>query len=191
MVDLMSSRDKPSGVLCAGRDEARIPARARSGQSPLVLFLCRQNTATSIMAEAILRQLAQERFRAASAGESVAGGVNSHALECLREHGIATNGLQSKAWGEFFGLDRPPVRFVITLCNVYAARVNWSQDTLVANWPMSDPAELAGSDIDIQLAFEEAYTTLGTRIQKFLSLRFVQLDDRALLQVLERIGEGS
>jgi arsenate reductase len=71
-----------------------------------VLFLGRQNTAVSIMAEAILRQVAQERVRAASAGESVAGPVNSHALDCLRAHGIATEGLQSKAWGEFFGLNR-------------------------------------------------------------------------------------
>jgi protein-tyrosine-phosphatase len=36
--------------------------------------------------------------RVASAGESVAGSVNAHALECLRVHGIATEELQSKAW---------------------------------------------------------------------------------------------
>jgi len=143
------------------------------------------------MAEAILRQFAQERVRAASAGESVASHVNPHALQCLRAHGIATEGLQSKAWGEFFGLGRPPVRFLIALANVYAARANWSLDTLVANWHMPDPAEVVGSDLDIQIAFEEAYETLYARIQMFLSLRFAQLDDRALLQALERIGERS
>lgn len=143
------------------------------------------------MAEAILRHVAQGQVRAASAGESVAGSVNAHALECLRVHGIATEGLQSKAWGEFFGLHRSPVRFLITLCNVYAARANWSHDTLVANWHMPDPADVVGSDLDIQLAFEEAYGMLHARIQRFLSLRFAQLDDRALLQALRRIGEVS
>jgi arsenate reductase len=143
------------------------------------------------MAEATLRHFAQERLRAASAGESVADHVNSHALACLRAHGIATEGLQSKAWGEYFGLHRPPVRFLIALCNVYAARANWPHDTLVANWPMPDPADVVGSEIDIQLAFEEAYGTLHARIQTFLSLRFAQLDDRALLQALKRIGEQS
>jgi protein-tyrosine-phosphatase len=169
----------------------RAPTQARGAQPPLVLFLGRQNTAVSIMAEAILRHVAQERVRAASAGESVAGPVNSYALDCLRAHGIATEGLQSKAWGEFFGLNRPAVRFLIALCNVYAARVNWSHDTLVANWHMPDPADVVGSEIDIQLAFEEAYGILHARIQLFLSLRFAQLDDRALLQALERIGAVS
>jgi arsenate reductase len=133
-----------------------VPVPVRSGQPPLVLFLGRQNTSVSIMAEAILRHFAQERVRAASAGESVAGPVNPHVLECLRAHGIATEGLQSKIWGEFFGLYRPPVRFVVTLCIVYAARADWPHDTLVTNWHMADPADVAGAEIDIQLAFEEA-----------------------------------
>ncbi len=174
-----------------GADERRALAQVRGAQPPLVLFLCRQNTAASIMAEAILRQVAHERVRAASAGESVADSVNVHALECLRAHRIATEGLQSKAWGEFFGLNKPPVRFLIALCNVYASRANWSHDTLVANWPMPDPADVVGDEIDIQLAFEEAYRVLYSRIQQFLSLRFAELDDGALLQALERIGERS
>ena len=56
---------------------------------------------------------------------------------------------------------------------------------------LPDPADVVGSGIDIQLAFEEAYGILYARIQQFLSLRFAQLDDRALLQALERIGEWS
>ena len=168
-----------------GADERCAPAQARSAQPPLVLFLGRQNTAVSIMAEAMLRHVAQERVRAASAGESVAGPVNPHALDCLRAHGIATEGLQSKAWGEFFGLNKPPVRFLIALCNVYATRASWPHGTLVANWPMPDPADVVGSEIDIQLAFEEAYGILHSSIQQFLSLRFAQLDDGALLQALE------
>jgi len=173
------------------RDESHTPAQARSAQPPLVLFVCRQNVAASIMAEAILRQFAQERVRAASGGESAGGQVNSHAIECLRAHGIATQGLQSKVWGQFFGVGKPPVRFLIALGKVYAARASWSHNTLVANWYMPDPADVVASDIDIQLAFEEAYGILYARIQGFLSLPFAQLDDRALLQALGRIGEQS
>jgi len=143
------------------------------------------------MAKAILRHFAQERLRAANAGESATDRVNSHALECLRAHGIETEGLQGKAWGEFFGLDRPPVRFVIALGDVYAAKANWPHDTLIAHWPMPDPADVVGSETDIQLAFEEAYGTLHARIHRFLSLPLAQLDDRALLHELERIGERS
>jgi hypothetical protein len=52
------SRDADSGTL------------ARSAPVPLVLFVSRLNTAASIMAEAILRHLARERLRVASAGAS-------------------------------------------------------------------------------------------------------------------------
>jgi len=155
------------------------------------LILDHLNTTTSIMAEAMLRHFAQQRVRAASAGDSATGHVSSDALECLRSHGIETEGLHCKAWGEFFGLNRPPVRFVIALRDLYAAKSNWPHDTLVAYWLMPDPGDVVGSEIDIQLAFEEAYGTLHARIQRFLSLPFAQLEDRALLQALVRIGEQS
>jgi protein-tyrosine-phosphatase len=80
------------------------------------------------MAEAILRHRAEERLRAASAGESTADRVNPLALECLRAHGIATEGLKSKAWGQLFGLNKPSVRLVIALSDVYAATANWPRD---------------------------------------------------------------
>ncbi|MGO9801877.1 MAG: hypothetical protein ACLPTM_16680 [Steroidobacteraceae bacterium] len=33
--------------------------------------------------------------------------------------------MYSKPWVEFFGFDRPPVRVLIMLCEVYAARSDW------------------------------------------------------------------
>ena len=93
---------------------------------PLVLFLCRSNATCSIMAEAILKDRAKHRLRAASGGEPrYDTRVNPFALECLSAHGIATQGLRSKVWGEFFGLDRPPVRFLIALSGLYATKADW------------------------------------------------------------------
>src|SRR3974390_487781 len=100
------------------------------------------------MAEALLRHLAQGRVRAASAGEVHGGQVSPYAFECLRAHAIATQGLRNKVWGEFFGLDKPHVRFLIVLSCVYAARANWPHDTIVARWNMPDPAAVVGTEID-------------------------------------------
>jgi arsenate reductase len=163
---------------------------ARSAPVPLVLFVSRLNTAASIMAEAILRHLARERLRVASAGASgIPCAVNPYAIECLQAHGIPTTGLHSKAWGEFFGVGKPAVRFLITLCEIYAAKAAWPPHTLKTHWDTPDPAYAVGSEVDIKLAFEEAYETLHARIQQFLSLQFDLLKDPALLRELARIGE--
>ena len=159
---------------------------------PLVLFLCRSNTASSIMAEAILEHRAQARTRAASAGDIAARQVNPYALECLRVHGIATTGLRSKPWAEFFGLHKPPVRFLISLGEVNGDKLNWEYgggELVRARWEMPDPATVVGSDTDIRLAFEEAFGTLESRIRKFLALPLGRLTDRALSRDLALIGD--
>lgn len=158
---------------------------------PLVLFASRLNTGGSLMAEAILRYLAQERLRAASAGAStVPCVVNPYAIECLHAHGIDTTGLHSKPWGEFFGVGKPAVRFLIALDDVYAAHADWPVHTLKAHWGTPEPADVVGNDIDIMLAFEETYEILYWRIHEFLSLQHNHLDDLPLLSELERIGAG-
>ena len=165
-------------------------------EPPLVLFICRTNTAVSIMAEAILRHLAQGRVHAASAGETTSGRVSPHAIACLNAHGIGTTGLRDKQWGEVFGIYRLPVRVLITLSNpdTYAANANWDKEsvrTVRAHWPTSDPETVVGTPTDRRLAFEEVFVTLEARIRKLLALQMDQLTDRALARELTRIGEGS
>lgn len=162
--------------------------------SPLVLFVCRNNSAASILAEAILRHLAQGRLRAASAGDIANVRVNPYALECLVAHDIPTTGLHSKAWGRFFGLGCPPVNILIMLCDAHAGRVDWDRDavhTVKVHWPTPEPELVVGTPTDIRLAFEEAFVLLEARIRRFLALPFVRLSDPALSHQLERISEVS
>lgn len=165
-------------------------------EPPLVLFICRTNTAVSIMAEAILRHLAQGRVRAASAGETTFGRVSPHAIACLTAHGIGTTGLRDKLWGELFGVGRPPVRVLITLSNpnTGAAKAHWDQEsvpTIRAHWPTPDPETVVGTTAERRLAFEEVFGTLDARIRKLLALQTDQLTDQALARELTRIGEDS
>lgn len=190
----MSSHDEASRALANWLAGPRAPSPPRGAQLPLVLFLCGSNAASSIMAEAILEHWAQGRVRAASAGDIPAGQVNPYTLGCLRIHAIATRGLRSKGWGEFFGLHKPAVRFLITLAAVDAAKANWQQDTsrpVKAHWGMADPATVVGSAVEIRLAFEEAFGTLESRIQKFLALPLGRLTERALSRELALIGQES
>ena len=171
-----------------------IESRAADSEPPLVLFVCRKNEAASILAEAILRHLAQGRVRAASAGDTVAADVSPYALECLSAHHIATTGLHSKAWGRYFGQGRPPVHILLTLCDVYAAGVNWDSNsihTVKVHWPTPEPELVLGNPIDKRLAFEEAFVLIEARIRKFLALPLTRLSDPALAHQLTRIGEVS
>lgn len=167
---------------------------AETSEPPLVLFICRKNVGASILAEGILRHLATGRLRAASAGDPAGMPVSLYALECLRMHQIATNGLHSKEWGTFFGLGRPPVHILITLCDAYAAGVNWDQDdvhTVKAHWPTPEPELVFGSQTDKQLAFEEAFLSLEARIRRLLALPLFRPSDPAISHQLARIGEIS
>jgi arsenate reductase (thioredoxin) len=165
-----------------------------SSEPPLALFLCRNNAAASIMAEALLRHLAQGQVRAASAGDSAAVSVNPYALECLTAHRIRTAQLFCKPWGVFFGCYRPPVRMLITLCDpdIYAAKANWDHEdvrTVKARWPTADPEITVGRGMEIRLAFEELFVTLEARIRLLLALPLDRLSDQALSRELARIGE--
>lgn len=165
-----------------------------TADSPLVLFICRNNSAASILAEAILRHLAQGRVRAASAGDTANIPVNPYALECLTAHDVATTGLHSKAWGRLFGLGLPPVHILITLCDAYAARVDWDRDTVhtvKVHWPTPEPELVVGSETERRLAFEETFVLLEARIRRLLALPLNRLSDPALSCQLARIAEGS
>jgi protein-tyrosine-phosphatase len=181
-------------VLAAWLRGPRPPPLTHGATAPLVLFLCRSNTALSIMAEAMLRHLAQERVRAASAGDSPGARVDPYAIECLRQRGIATTGLRSKGCDAFLGAYRPPIRFLITLGEVGRAKAKWDRDRLrptKAHWGMPDPTAVLGRDIDIRTAFEGAFAALDVRIRKFVALPLELPNGRALRLELERIGEAS
>lgn len=165
-----------------------------AADSPLVLFICRNNSAASILAEALLRHLAEGRVRAASAGDTADTRVNPYALECLAAHDIATTELHSKAWGRFFGLGCPPVHILITLCDAYAARVRWDRDTVhtvKVHWPTPEPELVDGTETERRLAFEEVFMLLEARIRRLLALPLNSLSDPALSRQLARIAKGS
>jgi len=157
-----------------------------------VLFLCTGNSARSIMAESILRQVDPRRFHAYSAGSHPAGRVNPFALELLEKNRMPTEGLRSKSWDEFAQPGAPRLDFVFTVCDNAAGEVCpvWPGQPMTAHWGIPDPAAAEGSEQAKRAAFAEASRTLLNRIRIFASLPLDKLDPLSLQRKLDELGKA-
>ncbi|MEL3891669.1 arsenate reductase ArsC [Ferrovibrio sp. MS7] len=157
-----------------------------------VLFLCTGNSARSILAEAIMNQLGQGRFRAYSAGSFPKGQVHPFALDLLEKSGHPIKDLRSKSWDEFAKPDAPHMDFVFTVCDNAANEVCpiWPGQPMSAHWGLADPAAVEGSEVEQRLAFADTYRMLTNRIRIFTSLPFRSLDEMTLQARLNEIGRS-
>lgn len=153
-----------------------------------VLFLCTGNSARSILAEALLNQRGEGKFRAYSAGSHPTGKAHPRSLALLAREGIPTEGCSSKSWDDL------PVTpdIVITVCSSAAGETcpAYLGSVLRTHWGVEDPAHVTGTDAEIDAAFMRAYRILGARVDAFLALPLEELKhDRARLKTeLDRIG---
>jgi arsenate reductase len=155
-----------------------------------VLFLCTGNSARSILAEAILNQRSEGRFRAFSAGSHPKGQVNPFAIETLRNAGVPTEGLRSKSWDEFADPGALPLDFVVTVCDDAAGEVCpfWPGQPVTAHWGLPDPAAETGTPAEQAKAFRDTYVALERRIGLFTSLPMESLDRPTLIRRIRDIG---
>ena len=156
-----------------------------------VLFLCTGNSARSIMAEAIMNYKGRPNFTAYSAGSHPSGAVRPEAIAELESAGLPTDGLRSKSWDEFAKPDAPKLDFVFTVCDNAAKEVCplWPGQPLTAHWGVPDPAAVRGTAEEIQDAYRDAFVTLERRIGLFLSLPLATIDELAIKQEIDRIGQ--
>lgn len=157
-----------------------------------VLFLCTGNSARSILAEAYLRHVAGERFKAHSAGSHPAGRVNPLAVEILQSKGIAVDGLRSKSWDELARPGASRLDFIFTVCDNAAGETCpiWPGQPLSAHWGIEDPAAVQESEAAKRGAFLKAFAALAARIDRFASLPVETLDRPTLKRRLDEIGDA-
>jgi len=155
-----------------------------------VLFLCTGNSASSIMAEAILNRKGAPQFIAYSAGSHPKEAVHPAALKQLGDAHLPTDGLRSKPWDEFSKPGAPRLDFVFMVCDNAAKEVCpvWPGQPMKAHWGVPDPAAVAGTPDQIARAFREAYLMLERRISLFLCLPLASLDSLAIKKEIDRIG---
>lgn len=153
-----------------------------------VLFLCTGNSCRSVLSEATFNHLAPDGLKAISAGSQPIGKLHPRALALLHRKGISTEGYFSKSWNEL------PVTpdIVVTVCGSAAGETcpAYLGPVLRTHWGVDDPGHVAGSEEEIEKAFEETYAIIRARIEAFLALPLNELrDDKVRFKTeLDRIG---
>src|SRR5690554_3459861 len=119
------------------------------------LFICTGNSARSILAEGLLRDLGKHRFRAWSAGSQPKGRVHPLALATLERLHLPTDGYHSKSWDAFTGPDAPVFDFIFTVCDNAAGETCplWPGKPVSAHWGVPDPAAVEGTEAEQRKAF--------------------------------------
>jgi arsenate reductase len=183
---------------CRGRPELCTPAPSSplAGDTAMadrkydVLFICVGNSARSIFAEALLRELGGDRFTAHSAGTQPYSELNPFALEVLRAKGHDTAPLRAKNVDEFQGPDAPVMDFVFTVCDRAANEEcpPWPGQPITGHWGVPDPVKATGTDAERSLAFQQAYGLLKHRITAFTALHVDMLDRIALQAAVDDIA---
>jgi arsenate reductase len=155
-----------------------------------VLVLCTGNSARSILGEALFNHLGEGRVRAFSAGSKPKGVPHPGALRLLARRGIDTSVFRSKSWDEFTAPGAPSIDLAITVCGNAAGEACpvFLGSPLKAHWGLPDPADVTGSDAEVDAAFEETWRLLEMRVKSFLALDRATLDASALGGALANIG---
>ena len=155
-----------------------------------VLVLCTGNSARSILGEALFNHLGQGRVQAFSAGSKPKGVPHPGALRLLARRGIDTAAFRSKSWDEFTAPDAPRIDLAITVCGNAAGEACpvFLGSPLRAHWGLPDPADVTGTEAEVDAAFEETWRLLEMRVRAFLALDRATLGTSALQAVLADIG---
>ena len=151
------------------------------------LFLCTGNSARSIFAEYLLKQIAPMRFESYSAGSNPKHSPHPLALDVLRQDfKIDASDAYSKSWEEFANRQ---FDFVITLCdNVKESCPVWPNQPIIAHWSSPDPAAVRGSIEEKRRAFWQVAQQIKRRLELLASLPVDKLDALRLEAATKEIG---
>lgn len=130
-----------------------------------LLFVCTGNSVRSQMAEALMRQMAGDRFEVFSAGITPAG-LHRFTKQVLAEIGISVENQYSKHIDSF---QERQFDYVIFLCEVAAASCPDVQARIERlHWFIEDPIRVIGNDEKRLMAFRWVRNMLQTKIKEFL-----------------------
>ncbi|MFN7223043.1 MAG: metalloregulator ArsR/SmtB family transcription factor [Paracoccaceae bacterium] len=163
------------------------------GKTFAVLFICSGNSARSIFAEALLRDLGDGRFRAFSAGTTPNTQLNPFAIDVLKRNGHDVTALRAKHISEFQQSGSDVMDFVFTVCDTAAAEdcPPWPGQPITGHWGLPDPVKATGTDAEKALIFAQTYASLRRRIAAFVELPFDSLSRMSLQARVDAIGANA
>lgn len=181
-IDMQGAQAMTRGLFldcCQARPDLCLPGCDDAGdmcvtaQRAGVLFVCSGNSARSIMAEAILRDIAGDKFACYSASRHPSAQPNPEVLEVLRDKGHDISGLRSKSLERFQTSEGPQLDLVLTLCDraANAPCPRWRDQPVTSHWSLPDP--IPTEDRNTRMAmFEDIYETLKLRLSTLAKLPF-------------------
>ena len=135
-----------------------------------VLYLCTQNSARSIIAEAITNYKYSNYLRGFSAGSNPSGIINPMTIQILDELKIPVDNLYSKSWEKFSESSKPIMDYVVTVCHQASKEVCpvWPGAPKTFHFNIEDPANKEDpSQQDIN-KFHSTYQYIDKLIQENL-----------------------
>lgn len=158
-----------------------------------VLFICNDNAARSLMAEALLNAMDDGRFAAYSAGSDPTpdGQPDPRALAALAEAGLSAAGLRSKSWDEYGTLSAPRMVLVVTLCDVAAGETcpYWPGQPATAHWSHPDP-RAENAQREDPAVFRHTLYAIRRHIELLVSLPEQRVDRLVLESEARRLAQA-
>ncbi|MCB1504610.1 MAG: hypothetical protein KDJ47_06495 [Hyphomicrobiaceae bacterium] len=136
-----------------------------------ILILCRTNSVTSTMIEALLNANEHAGWRAFSAGPEPALTVNTHTMSALKNSGISARFVTSpKCWHLFEGPDAPRFDVVLTVSEdvSWDGMPKWNGVPRLLHWPLPDPLALSCTPAERAGLFAALLDLAATRVEAFL-----------------------
>jgi arsenate reductase len=136
-----------------------------------VLFLCRDNSIRSVIAEALLRELAGHRFEAFSAGPDPTARIHPLAAAQLQP-GISALGILSpKSWLEFTGEWAPRMDVVVAL-DAFVGGLHapvFPGAPAFVHWTIADPLASGNASADEQARlFDKTFWQIVRQVSAFI-----------------------
>jgi arsenate reductase len=134
-----------------------------------VLFVCRDNSAWSVIAEAILKRWGGKDFHAFSAGIRPTADVHPLAIDVLKTGNLWEQSFRTKDCNEFRKDDAQKMNFIVTIGDRPYDDLprDWPGNPKVVHWRISDPI-VDGNPAERALAFRRTFRELENRIKLFI-----------------------
>jgi arsenate reductase len=164
----------------------------RINSAATVLFVGRENAGRSLVAEACLRHLGQERFQVFSCGMpgQTLDKPSDWALLALRQAGIATEGLHCKDWSAFARRGALPMDYVVALDDgAMRAHPPWPGQPEQALWSFAPLLDKAHRGVDRGLAALQTLHALRLRIELLVNLHARAASPQDLRHDLRDLGQ--
>ena len=105
-----------------------------------ILFVCTGNSARSIIAESLVNNRYNDKFKAYSAGSNPSGEINKDIKHFLNKKGFNLQNYSSKNFNDFVN-GEIKIDHVITVCNNANNEVCpiWPKENQIIHWDIEDP----------------------------------------------------